>query len=100
MCIEIISDVLLQHHAVIARKWLGGLLQDLKANGFTTLAIINPHMHPPEEVQAVLGLFEGEIRISEKETVNGIEKILTVRKLLNQDYLDKGLTLVRENIAS
>ncbi len=67
-CITIVSDVLLQHHAVTTRKWLSGLLADLKSKGFTTLVLINPDMHPPEEVQAIIGLFEGEIRVSERET--------------------------------
>ena len=99
-CIEIISDVLLQHHAVITRKWLSGLLPDFRSKGFTTLAVVNPHMHPQEEVQAILGLFEGEIKISEKETEKGIEKILRIRKLYNQRYLENELTLTRERLES
>jgi KaiC/GvpD/RAD55 family RecA-like ATPase len=97
-CIEIISDVLLQHHAVIARKWLSGILTDLRAKGFTTLAVINPHMHPPEEVQAILGLFEGEIRITERETERGLEKILRIRKLYNQRYVDTEFILTKEKL--
>jgi KaiC/GvpD/RAD55 family RecA-like ATPase/exonuclease VII small subunit len=99
-CIEIISDVLLQHHAVTTRKWLSGLLPDLRSNGFTTLAVVNPHMHSQEEVQAILGLFEGEIRISEKETETGIGKILRIRKLYNQRYLENELTITREKLES
>jgi hypothetical protein len=98
-CIEVISDVLLQHHAVITRKWLSGLLPDLRARGFTTLAVVNPHMHSPEEVQAILGLFEGEIRISERETPKGVEKLLRIKKLYNQRYLDNELILTKERIA-
>jgi KaiC/GvpD/RAD55 family RecA-like ATPase len=97
-CIEIISDVLLQHHAVVTRKWLSGLLTDLRAHGFTTLAVINPHMHPQEEVQAVLGLFEGEIRITERETERGPEKILRIRKLHNQRYVDTEFILTKEKL--
>jgi len=100
VCIEIISDVLLQHHAIITRKWLSGLLPDLRSRGFTTLAVVNPHMHPQEEVQAILSLFGGEIRISEKETEKGIEKILKIRKLYNQRYLENELTLTRERLES
>ncbi len=92
-CIKIVSDVLLQHHAVTTRKWLSQLLPDLRAKGFTTIAVVNPHMHPPEEVQAILGLFEGEISISERETEKGIEKTLRVRRLYNQRYLDSELAL-------
>ncbi len=97
-CIEIISDVLLQHHAVITRKWLTGLLPDLRAKGFTTLAVVNPHMHAQEEVQAILGLFEGEIRVSERETSWGVEKFLRVRKMSNQRYLENELVLTRDKL--
>ena len=92
------SDVLLQHHAVTTRKWLGALLPDLKARGFTTLAVVNPEMHPLEEVQAILGLFEGEIRISERETTEGLEKTLRIRRLYNQRYLESELVLTREKL--
>lgn len=98
-CIEIISDVLLQHHAVITRKWLSGFLVDLKSKGFTILGIINPQMHPPEEVQAILGLFEGEVRVSEKETDHGIEKSLRIRKMYNQRYKENELALTREKLS-
>jgi KaiC/GvpD/RAD55 family RecA-like ATPase len=99
-CIEIVSDVLLQHRAVITRKWLSGLLPDLRSRGFTTLAVINPQMHPTEEVHAILGLFDGEIRISERETQMGLEKILRVRKMYNQKYVESGITVTRQRIES
>jgi KaiC/GvpD/RAD55 family RecA-like ATPase len=92
-CIDILSDVLLQHHAVITRKWLSALLPNLKQQGFAVLAVVNPDMHSQEEVQAILDLFDGEIQISEKETTIGIEKVLRVRRLLNQKYLKNELTL-------
>jgi KaiC/GvpD/RAD55 family RecA-like ATPase len=98
VCITIISDVLLQHHAVITRKWLSGLLLDLRSKGFTILAVINPQMHPQEEVQAILGLFEGEIRISERETDKGLEKTLRIRKMYSQRYLENELILSREGL--
>jgi KaiC/GvpD/RAD55 family RecA-like ATPase len=97
-CLEILSDVLLQHRAVLTRKWLSGLLMDLKSKGFTTLAIVNPNMHPPEDVHAILGLFQGEIRIYEKETEKGIEKVLRIRKLINQRHSEKELILTKEKI--
>jgi serine/threonine protein kinase/tetratricopeptide (TPR) repeat protein len=89
ICIEIVSDVLLQHHAVQTRRWLTGLIPELKSKGFTILAVMNPHMHPSEEVQAVLGLFDGEINIYEKETEKGLEKFLRTQKMRTQEYLEK-----------
>jgi len=98
ICIEIVSDVLLQHHAVNTRRWLSALLPDLKSKGFTTLAVFNPRMHADEEVQAVLGLFEGEIRIAEKESAKGVEKVLKILKLYNQKYSENELVLTKEKL--
>jgi len=97
-CIEIISDVLLQHHAVHTRRWLTALIPDLRSRGFTTLAVVNPQMHPQQEVQAILGLFEGEISIYEKETKRGLEKSLKVKKMYNQRYLESELSLRKDRL--
>ena len=97
-CIEIVSDVLLHHHAMITRKWLSSLIIDLKTHGFTVLAVVNPEMHSTEEVQAILGLFDGEIKVTEKETEAGVEKMLTVRRLYNQPYREKPIVLGKEKI--
>ena len=97
-CIEIISDVLLQHRAVQTRRWLTGLIPQLKAKGFTTLAVMNPQMHSPQEVHAILGLFDGEINIYEKESEKGLEKFLKIRKMYNQRYLESKLPLRKEKL--
>ncbi len=97
-CIEIVSDVLLQHHAVITRKWLSGLLSDLRSRGFTTLAVVNPQMHPTEEVHAILGLFDGHINISEIENQMGLKKILRIRKMYNKRYLETGISVTKDRI--
>jgi KaiC/GvpD/RAD55 family RecA-like ATPase len=92
-CIDIVSDVLLQHHAVATRRWLTGLIPDLRARGFTTLAVMNPLMHPAEEVHAILGLFDGEITIYEKASDTGLEKFLQIRKMYNQRYVEQATSL-------
>ncbi len=97
-CIEILSDVLLQHGPVVTRRWLTGLIPDLRSRGFTTLAVMNPQMHPPQDVHAILGLFEGEINIYEKETPKGLEKFLKIKKMYNQKYLDSELSLRKERL--
>ena len=98
ICLEMLSDVLLQHGAINTRKWLSALLPDLKSKGFTILAVIDPSMHPSEDVQAITGLFDGEIRVTEKETPEGIKQMLRVRKLLNQKYLEKEIVLSKERL--
>jgi KaiC/GvpD/RAD55 family RecA-like ATPase len=94
-CIEIISDILLQHHAVQTRRWLTDLIPELRSKGFTTLAVMNPQMHPTEEVQAILELFEGEISIYEKED---LQKVLKIKKMYNQRYMDCELSLRKERL--
>jgi KaiC/GvpD/RAD55 family RecA-like ATPase len=96
VCIGLISDVLLQHHAVQTRRWLAGLIPELQSKRFTTLAVMDPEMHPPQEVRAVLDLFEGEINIYEKETEKGSEKFLKIKKMLDQKYSESELPLKKE----
>jgi tetratricopeptide (TPR) repeat protein/KaiC/GvpD/RAD55 family RecA-like ATPase len=88
-CIEVLSDVLLQHHAQITRKWLTNLLNNLKSKDFTILATIDPTMHQPDEVQAILSLFEGEIQLTENETSEGVQKIVRIRRLYGHKYNDQ-----------
>jgi len=83
-CIDIVSDALLQHHAVQTRKWLTALTTELTSTGFTILAVVDPQMHPPEELHAILGLFDGEINIYEK----GTEQFLRIKRMSNQKYLE------------
>ena len=93
ICIEIVSDVLLQHQVVKTRRWLNALIPELKSNGFTTLATIDSDIHPQREVRAVVGVFEGEINIYEKKSDKGPQKFLKIKKMTNQKYQDKELPL-------
>jgi KaiC/GvpD/RAD55 family RecA-like ATPase len=91
--VEILSDVLLQHHAVQTRRWLSGLISGFRSRDFTTLAVLNPHMHAPEETHAVVDMFEGEISIYEKEKQADMIKYLRIKKMYNQRYLESELPL-------
>jgi KaiC/GvpD/RAD55 family RecA-like ATPase len=97
-CIEIISDVLLQHHAVSTRRWLTALIPKLKAGGFTTLAVMNPHMHTSQEVQAILDLYQGEIQIYRRKTEKGFKRFLRIEKMHNQEYSEEELTIKKDKI--
>jgi TolB-like protein/Tfp pilus assembly protein PilF len=92
ICLGLVSDVLLQHHAVQTRRWLLGLIPELQAEGFTILAVMDPRIHSSEELYAILGLFDGEISIFEK----GDGKYLKVNKMSNQRYLEDEVPLKRE----
>ncbi|NIO38470.1 hypothetical protein GTO27_12350, partial [Candidatus Bathyarchaeota archaeon] len=72
------------------RRWLTGLLPELKSRGFTILAVIDPGMHSSQEIRAVLDLFEGEINIYEKKDIG---KFLRIKRMANQEYLESTLPL-------
>jgi hypothetical protein len=97
ICMGLVSDVLLQHHAVQTRRWLTGLIPELLSEGFTILTVMDSEIHPQEEVRAISGLFEGEINIQEKETEKGLRKFLKIRKMSNQKYLENELLLKKED---
>jgi KaiC/GvpD/RAD55 family RecA-like ATPase len=96
ICIEILSDILLQHRAVQTRRWLVGLITELKSKGFTTLAVMNPHMHSPEETQAVVDLFDGEIEVYEKES----KRFLRIKKMYGQNYVSDELPLNKDRLTT
>jgi KaiC/GvpD/RAD55 family RecA-like ATPase len=98
ICIEIIPDVLLQHQAVQTRRWLSAFLPELRSNGFTTMATLDPEMHSQQEVRAILDLFEGEINLYENETEQGLQKFLKIRKMYNRKYLENDLPLQKEKL--
>ncbi|UCD40437.1 MAG: hypothetical protein JSV87_02610 [Candidatus Bathyarchaeota archaeon] len=97
-CIEIVSDALLQHRAVSTRRWLAALIPKFKSKSFTTLAVMNPHMHSPQEVQALLDLFQGEIHIYKKKTEKGLRRFLRIERMYNQEYLQTELPLKKERM--
>jgi predicted ATPase/KaiC/GvpD/RAD55 family RecA-like ATPase len=92
VCIDLISDILLQHHAVHTRRCLSALIPGLRSEGFTILAVMDPEMHSPQDSRAVLDLFGGEISIYEK----GTEKFLRIKRMSDQEYLEDELLLTRE----
>ena len=96
ICLSLVSDILLQHHAVETRRWLTALMTKLKAEGFTTLAVIDPQVHPSEELHAIVGLFDGEINIYEKETEKGSGRCLKIKRMSDQKYLGDELLLKKE----
>ena len=50
-------------------------------------------MHPPEELQAVLDLFDGEIDIHEKETPKGTARFLKIEKMISKEYFKDEIRL-------
>jgi hypothetical protein len=93
ICVKILSDVLIKHGANTTREWISGLITDLGAKGFTMLAVMNPAMHLPNEANAVLDLFDGEISILQSDDPLDCKKSILVKKLRNQDYIKNPICL-------
>lgn len=96
LCLEILDDVLLDHHGA-TRRWLMDILGRSKSNQMTCLATLNPAMHPSGESQAALETFDGHIDLYEAE-LHVRPKLIRVRKLGGGKFLDNELLVEREKI--
>jgi tetratricopeptide (TPR) repeat protein/KaiC/GvpD/RAD55 family RecA-like ATPase len=93
LCVEIVSDVLLEYGSKTTRKWLAELITELASKGFTLLAVINPKMHAPDQTGAILDLFDGEISITQTDDPLECKKQIQVKKLRGQDYIKNPICL-------
>jgi KaiC/GvpD/RAD55 family RecA-like ATPase len=93
ICVDIISDVLLQHGPIMTRKWLHELIAQLQNSGFTILGVINPLMHPSEQLHAVLESFDGEIAILEPPKGEKASKILKIKRMNDQTFAKEDMLL-------
>ena len=87
VCLNIVSDVLVDYGVKTTRKWIAELTTDLISKGFTILAVINPLMHNSEELYSILDLFDGEISLYQTEDPLECRKTIRIKKLRNQDYI-------------
>ncbi|MEJ2241270.1 MAG: ATPase domain-containing protein [Candidatus Bathyarchaeota archaeon] len=94
ICIEIISDVLVDYGAKATRKWISELITELGTKGFTILAVMDPEMHPSDQSKAVINLFDGEISIIQSEDPLDCKKSILVKKLRNQDFIKNPICLI------
>ena len=65
ICLDVIDDVLLHRKGVTTRSWLQELTPRLRKWGII-LALANPRMHPREDLNAILSVFEGQVDIVEE----------------------------------
>ncbi len=93
ICVDMVSDVLLQHSPATARKWLAELLTQLSKTGFTTIAVLDPRMHPSDQLYAILSLFDGEVNIREAETDKGSARFLKIKRISSANFLGEEIRL-------
>jgi len=96
-CLDVLSEVLLAQKVMTTRKWVTDIVPRLKNWNFTTLGVINPTLHPNEEVQALVELFDAYVEMYDKDVGGRTRKVVAVRKMADLRYeenelvVDKGL---------
>jgi len=95
VCLDVVSDVLLRHGAETTRRWVSELITDMGSKGFTVLAVLDPSMHPPDQANAILNLFDGEISITQTEDPLECKKSLRVKRLRNQEYIKNPICITK-----
>jgi hypothetical protein len=93
LVVQFLSDVLLRHKALQTRKWLSELLDKFKAKEITALVVLNPFMHAPEEVQAIVDLFNGNIELIEKQVEGQLRKSLVIKWMHGIETTEKEVLL-------
>ena len=93
ICVETISDVLVDYGTKPTRKWISELIRDLGDKGFTMLGVVDPSIHPTDQANAIINLFDGEINITQSTDPLDCRKSILVKKLRNQDYIKNPICL-------
>jgi hypothetical protein len=68
---------LITHKAEATRRWISELIAEMWSKGFAKLAVIDPSIHPSDQVNAVINLFDGEIKIKETEDRTECKKTIS-----------------------
>ena len=62
-----------------------------KAAGFTILATLDPSIAPKEDIQIVVGVFDGVVEVYERMLQERTRRFLTIKKMYSRDYLEEEL---------
>jgi KaiC/GvpD/RAD55 family RecA-like ATPase len=98
LLIDILSDVLLKHKAIMTRKWLSDFVSKRKGEGFTIIATLNPLLASKEETESVVDFFDGVIEIHERTLTERARRFLLVKKMYGRRYSENELMLDRDKL--
>ena len=96
--IDLLSDVLLEHKALMTRKWLDDFVGKRKSEGFTILGVLNPMISSKQETQTIMDLFDGIIEIYERELRERARRFLIVKKMYGRKYTETELMLDKDKL--
>ena len=95
---DLLTDILLLHKGVTARKWFSDFVARRKVEGFTVLAFLNPLVASTEETQTLIDLFDGVIEIYEKELRERSRRFLVIKRMYGQRYSESELMLDKNKL--
>jgi len=98
--IDLLSDILLEHKALMTRKWLDGFIGKRKTEGFTIIGVLNPLISTQQDTQTIMDLFDGIIEIYERELKERARRFLIVKKMYGRKYVDTELMLDKDKLYS
>ena len=96
---QLVSDILLEHKALAARRWLDEFLVKRKSEGFTVIVTLNPLMVTDQQRQALIDLFDGVVEIYEKELPDQSKRYLIIRRMYAREYSDTAVELDRHRLS-
>jgi KaiC/GvpD/RAD55 family RecA-like ATPase len=96
--IDLLSDLLLRNKARTTRRWLTEFAAKRKANGFTILATLDPSTAPQEEIQTLIGAFDGVIEVYEKPLQERSRRFLVIKKMYGRNYSESELMLDKDKL--
>jgi len=98
LVIDLLSDLLMRNKARTTRRWLTDFTAKRKANGFTILATLDPLTAPQEEIQMIIGVFDGIIEIYEKPLQERSRRFLVIKKMYGRSYSENELMLDKQSL--
>ncbi len=98
LIIDLLTDILLLHKGVAARKWFSDFLGRRNAEGFTVLGFLNPLVASGNETQTLVELFDGVIEIYEKEVRERSRRFLVIKRMFGQRYDESELMLDKNKL--
>lgn len=98
VCLDVLSDILLTHKMLTARKWVTDLVPRLDEWGFTAIGIYNPALHAAEEARGLTDLFKGYLEIFDKDFSGKMRKVIVVRKMMDLQFNESELILDKETL--
>jgi len=98
LLIDILSDILLKHKAIMTRRWLSDFVSKRKGERFTVIATLNPLVASREETESVVDFFDGVIEIHERTLTERARRFLLVKKMYGRRYSENELMLDRDKL--